>query len=125
MKKKILVVEDEPPILAMLQERLLAEDFDVITAVDGKEALAQVEKGKPDLILLDVMLPKINGYEVLERLKKDKKTAHIPVVMLTALSQPKNVEIAIRLYADKYLTKPIEPAVLVSEIKKTLAIQRT
>ena len=118
------MVEDEPPILAMIQERLSVEGFEVITATNGKEALLKAEKENPDLVLLDIMLPQINGFEVLEKLKKNPKTMRIPVIVLTALSQPKQVEVGIRLHADKYLVKPVIPTKMVEEIKKTLAIQK-
>jgi len=123
--KKILVVEDEPPVLMMLRDRLALEGFDIVTATNGKKALLSAERENPDLILLDILLPKVNGFEVLEKIKKNPKTMKIPVIVLTALSQPKNIEMGIRLYADKYLVKPVVPNQLVEEIKKTLAVQES
>ena len=120
--KKIVVVEDEPPLQLMVKERLQSEGFFVVSAFDGQTALDLVEKYNPDLIILDILLPRIDGFEVLKRLKENRKTAKIPVIVLTALSQPKDIEKGIGLYAEKYLIKPFKPAVLIEEVKKTLSI---
>ena len=88
MTARILVVDDIPANVKLLEARLVAEYFDVLTAADGYEALAICEKQPVDLILLDIMMPGIDGFEVCERLKSNPRTAHIPVVMVTALDQP-------------------------------------
>jgi len=121
--KKILVADDEPDILTTLEDLLTQEGYVVLKAADGKKAVEEAKKMIPDLIVLDVMMPKMNGFEVLERLKKDEKTMDIPVIMLTVRSASKDVEQGIQLYAEKYVTKPFEPDMLLKEIAHSLSIR--
>jgi len=108
-KKVILVADDEPHILDLI--RLILEDkYEVLVAEDGKETLDILNKNRPDLILLDVMMPKINGFEICEKLKKDKKTKDIRIAMLSAKTQEKDIIKGLRLGADYYFTKPFDPA---------------
>lgn len=121
--KRILVADDEPHILMTLEDLLTQEGYIVIKASDGKKAVEEARKMLPDLIVLDVMMPKMNGFEVLERLKKDPKTMDVPVIMLTVRSASKDMEQGIQLYAEKYVTKPFEPELLLKEIEHSLSIR--
>ena len=115
--KKILVVDDNPNLVKLLEYRLKANEYEVITANDGEEALDKVRQVKPDLMILDVVLPKIDGYKVLSILRADEKYKYIPVVMLTALGQTKDIDKGMELGATSYLTKPFDPEVLLEAIK--------
>jgi len=119
-KKKILVVEDEPDILKTIKMSLEMEDFEVIEATDGMEALNQARQQHPDLIILDLMLPKMDGYKVCSMLKFDKKYMHIPIVVLTAKAQEKDEKLAKKSGADVYLTKPVTPDKVIQQINKLL-----
>lgn len=104
-KKKILLVEDDQALAAVYKARLDIEGFDTEWVENGEEALARVTKYKPDLILLDAMMPKISGFDVLDILRNTPETAGVHVIMLTALSQPKDKERASALGVDDYLVK--------------------
>ena len=104
-KKKILLVEDDEALAAVYQSRLEIEGFDIKGVVNGEEALAAAVAFRPDLILLDAMMPKISGFDVLDILRNTPETAHVQVIMLTALSQPKDKERAEALGVDDYLVK--------------------
>lgn len=104
-KKKILLVEDDESLAKVYKSRLDIEGFETSWVPNGEDALTEATKFKPDLILLDVMMPKINGFDVLDILRNTPATAHIRVIMLTALSQPKDKERAESLGADDYLVK--------------------
>lgn len=123
--KRILIVDDEPHIVRTLEDLLAAEGYIVYKALDGKKALEQADAMQPDLILLDVMMPKMDGFEVLKRLKKNKNTMDIPVIMLTVKSTSADIEEGISLYAEKYLTKPFDSDVLLKEIEKSFALRET
>lgn len=123
MTARILVVDDIPANVKMLEARLLAEYFDVLTAEDGFQALALCEKTQVDLILLDVMMPGIDGFEVCERLKANPRTAHIPVVMVTALDQPSDRVRGLKAGADDFLTKPVNDLQLMSRVKSLLRLK--
>lgn len=103
--KKILLVEDDAALAGVYQSRLELEGFEVKHVANGEEALSAAVEFKPDLIVLDVMMPKINGFDVLDIIRNTPETANIHVVMLTALSQPKDKERAEQLGADDYLVK--------------------
>ena len=103
--KRILLVEDDQSLASVYQDRLELEGFSVKWVENGEQALAQALEYKPDLILLDVMMPKISGFEVLDILRNTKETANIKIIMLTALSQDKNKQQAKELGADDYLVK--------------------
>lgn len=104
-KKRILVIEDDPSLQKVLQEFLTADGFEPIEAMDGEKGAELAKKDIPDLILLDIILPKKDGYEVLKELKEDQKTKNIPIILLTNLGSPADVEKAIKLGATTYLTK--------------------
>ncbi|MGR9168734.1 PleD family two-component system response regulator [Rhizobium sp. KDH_Rht_773_N] len=123
MTARILVVDDIPANVKLLEARLLAEYFDVLTAADGHEALAICDRNQVDLILLDIMMPGIDGFEVCERLKANPKTAHIPVVMVTALDQPADRVRGLKAGADDFLTKPVNDLQLISRVKSLLRLK--
>ncbi|MGO8371309.1 PleD family two-component system response regulator [Rhizobium ruizarguesonis] len=123
MTARILVVDDIPANVKLLEARLLAEYFDVMTAADGYAALAICERNQVDLILLDIMMPGIDGFEVCERLKASQKTAHIPVVMVTALDQPTDRVRGLKAGADDFLTKPVNDLQLISRVKSLLRLK--
>lgn len=119
-KKKILVVEDEEDILYTLCFRLEAEGYECITSKDGLDALNKARELKPDLILLDVMLPKMNGYKISRLLKFDEKYQHIPIIMLTAKTQEMDRITGIETGADAYINKPFEMEALIKLLKNYL-----
>ncbi len=123
MTARILVVDDIPANVKMLEARLLAEYFDVITAENGFAALELCEKTQVDLILLDIMMPGIDGFTVCERLKASPRTAHIPVVMVTALDQPSDRVRGLKAGADDFLTKPVNDLQLMSRVKSLLRLK--
>ena len=118
--QKILVVEDEPDIAALVAYQLTRNGFRVETALDGLEALKIVERGIPDLIILDRMLPGISGDEVLSSLKNEPETSKIPVLVLTAKKEQKQKITGLELGADDYLTKPFSPQELVLRVRAIL-----
>ena len=123
MTARILVVDDIPANVKLLEARLLAEYFDVLTAKDGYEALAICESQPIDLILLDIMMPGIDGFEVCERLKANVRTSHIPVVMVTALDQPSDRVRGLKAGADDFLTKPVNDLQLMSRVKSLVRLK--
>lgn len=118
--KRILIVDDEVDLVYLLQVRLKATGYAVAIARDGEECLHKVKSESPDLILLDVLMPKLNGYEVCRILKNDSQTRHIPVVMLTAAVKEGNEALISEIGADFYLTKPYEMADLLKKIKELI-----
>ena len=119
-KKRILLVDDEEDLRKMLKFRLEAVGYDVKEAADGQEALDKARSAWPDLIILDLMLPKIDGYKVCRMIKFDEKHKHKPVIMFTARAQEKDKLIGKEMGADAYITKPFEPEVLLGKIKELL-----
>jgi two-component system cell cycle response regulator len=117
MTARVLVVDDILPNIKLLEARLTAEYFDVITAMNGPEALAICGEGKCDIVLLDVMMPGMDGFEVCRRLKSDVATAHIPVVMVTALDQPADRVRGLDCGADDFLTKPVDEVALIARVR--------
>ncbi|HEY5066933.1 MAG TPA: PleD family two-component system response regulator [Xanthobacteraceae bacterium] len=117
MTARVLVVDDIPANVKLLEARLSAEYFDVITAMSGKEALAICERAECDLVLLDVMMPELDGFEVCRRLKTNPVTHHIPVVMVTALDQPSDRVRGLEAGADDFLTKPIPDMALIARVR--------
>jgi two-component system, cell cycle response regulator len=117
MTARVLVVDDVVPNLKLLEARLTAEYFDVTTATNGMEALAVCARDDCDIVLLDVMMPGMDGFEVCRRLKKDPSTAHIPVVMVTALDQPADRVRGLEAAADDFLTKPIDEVALIARVR--------
>jgi two-component system, cell cycle response regulator len=117
MTARILVVDDVPANVKLLEERLSAEYFDVVTAYNGADALALCERAECDIVLLDVMMPDLNGFEVCRQLKSNPQTHHIPVVMVTALDQPSDRVRGLEAGADDFLTKPVSDIALVSRVR--------
>ena len=118
--KKILVVDDEPHLVQMVKRRLEANRYDVVTAKDGEEGLKKASSEKPDLIVLDVTMPTIDGFEMLKRLKSDDQTRSIPVIMLTASGRTNDIFEGQKLKATDYLIKPFEPDDLLKAIKRCI-----
>ncbi len=117
---KILVADDDTEIQELLTFILEKEGYKVITASDGEETIEKALKEKPELILLDVTMPKLSGYEVCEKLRNNQSTALIPIIMLTSLTHPKDRITGIKLGADEYICKPFEPYELVARIERML-----
>src|SRR6202040_804101 len=114
MTARVLVVDDVAANVRLLEARLSAEYFDVITAMSGADALAICQRAECDLVLLDVMMPDMDGFEVCRRLKENPATQHIPVVMVTALDQPSDRVAGLDAGADDFLTKPVSDLVLIA-----------
>lgn len=121
MAKRILVVDDEPKVVTVIQRRLESAGYDVLAAYDGIEALSKARSENPDLIILDLILPKLNGYQVCAILKRDKSYKPIPILMLTARSQEEDIEEGMRVGADEYITKPFKNEVLLAKIEELLS----
>lgn len=120
-KIKILLVEDDSFLLGMYATKFEMENFKLITAEDGEKAVRAALKELPDIILLDIILPKQNGFEVLRQLKADQSTANVPVILLTNLSQKDEIEQGLKLGAEDYLIKAhFMPSEVVEKIKKVL-----
>ncbi len=117
--KKILLADDEKDILEFLQYNLEKEGFSVITACDGEEAISLLAEN-PDLAILDIMMPKLNGYEVCEMIRKNKKTALLPVIFLTAKSSEQDEIKGLELGANDFIKKPISPLKLIARVKSNL-----
>jgi two-component system alkaline phosphatase synthesis response regulator PhoP/two-component system response regulator VicR len=119
--KKVLAVDDERHIVRLIQVNLERAGYQVATAFDGPEALKKVEADKPDLIVLDVMMPRMDGFEVLKRLQANPETREIPVVMLTAKAQDADVFRGWSSGVSAYLTKPFNPLELITFVKRILS----
>ena len=120
MPKKILAVDDERHIVRLVQVNLERAGYVVVTAADGREALEKVEAEKPDLVILDVMMPYMDGFEVLQLLRKNQSTRDLPVIMLTAKAQDADVFRGWQSGVDCYLTKPFNPMELISFVRRIL-----
>ncbi len=120
MSQRILIVDDEPHIVLLLETRLKAEGYEVLSAQDGQSGFEMAKKERPDLIVLDLMLPKMDGYKVCGLLKKDSRYAGIPILMFTARAQEEDKRMSEEVGANDYLTKPFQPAVLLGKIKELL-----
>lgn len=119
-KKKILVVDDEKDIIELLEYNLKKEGYEVVGATTGERALELTERETPNLIILDLMLPGMDGLEVCKILKKSTKTASVPVIMLTAKGEESDIIVGLELGADDYITKPFSPKVLVARVRAVL-----
>ena len=125
MTARVLVVDDVLPNVKLLEAKLLGEYFDVMTATSGPEALELIHREMPDIVLLDVMMPGMNGFEVCKRIKGDSKTAHIPVVMVTALDKQSDRIAGLDAGADDFLTKPVEDVALFARVRSLVRLKVT
>src|SRR5476649_1987569 len=123
MAARVLVVDDILSNVKLLEAKLSAEYFEVITAFNGLECLSKMETGAPDIVLLDVMMPGMDGFEVCRRIKSNPKTAHIPVVMVTALDQPSDRVAGLEAGADDFLTKPVDDAALFARVRSLVRLK--
>jgi len=121
---RILIVDDNPTNVKVLQTRLAAEGYEVLTAADGEEGLAAARQHTPDLILLDVMMPKLDGFEVCRRLRADAAFPFTPIIMVTAMADSKDVIAGLEAGGDEYLTKPVDHAALAARVRSMLRIKR-
>ncbi len=122
INKKILIVEDDEFLLSMYSTKFEIEGYDVAMAGDGESGLQKAQKEKPGIILLDIMLPNMDGFDVLKKLKADRATSNIPVILLTNLSQKQDVERGLSMGADDYLVKAhFMPSEVVDKINRLLA----
>ena len=120
LKKKIVIIEDEPDILEVLSYNLKREGFDVSHALDGIKGLALIEKVEPDLVILDLMLPGLDGLEICRRIKGGEKLKHIPVIMVTAKGEESDIVIGLGIGADDYVAKPFSPRELVARVNAAI-----
>jgi len=119
-KPKILLVDDEPDLVQVVAMRLQVAGYEVVSAYDGQAGLEKVKEVKPDLVILDLMMPKLDGYKACRLLKFDERTKKIPVLIFTARAQEQDIKLATECGADAYLTKPFEAQVLLEKIKDLL-----
>jgi len=120
-KKKILIVEDEESLLKLESILLTSRGYEVKGVADGKAALTAVMEVKPDLVLLDIMLPEVDGFEVCRQIKSNEATKHIPVIMLTAKKSREDMARGEQVGADWYITKPFKSAMVIETIQRFLA----
>ena len=119
-KPPVLVVEDEPDIAQLIEYHLQREGFSTLVAGSGTEALGVVERERPSLVLLDIMMPDLDGLEVCRRLKRDSATRDVPIIMVTAKGEESDIVVGLELGADDYITKPFSPKVLIARVKTVL-----
>jgi len=118
-RKKILIAEDSRTIL-MVEKMILREAYDLVTAKDGQEAVEMAEAERPDLILMDIIMPKMNGFEACRKLRGQDSTKDIPIIMVTTRGEPENVEMGFESGCSDYVTKPISSIELLSKLKDYL-----
>jgi DNA-binding response OmpR family regulator len=123
-RKRILVADDEIYIVHILEFTLTMEGYEVLTAADGEEALRRVENDRPDLVVLDIMMPKMDGYEVLRRMRADQDSRQTPVILLSAKGRPIDRETGLDTGADDYIVKPFSPRRLLEKIQDLLDRER-
>src|SRR5205807_1785185 len=123
MTARVLVVDDIPSNIKLLEARLVAEYFDVDSAANGQDALARIAEQEPDIVLLDVMMPGMDGFEVCRRIKNNPVTAHIPVVMVTALDQTSDRVTGLEAGADDFLTKPVDDTALFARVRSLVRLK--
>jgi len=119
-KEKILIVDDEEDVLELVRFNLEKDGYKTEAAVSGEEAIMTAKSKMPDLIILDLMLPGIDGLEVCKKLKSDSKTENIPIIMLTAKGEESDIVIGLELGAEDYITKPFSPKVLTARVRRIL-----
>ncbi|MBV8160245.1 MAG: response regulator [Acidimicrobiia bacterium] len=124
MALSVLVVDDDPVILRLLQVNFELEGIGVVTAVDGDEGLKLAQSDPPDLVISDIMMPKVNGLELLAALRSSPDTAALPVILLSAKAQVADVQRGLELGADDYVTKPFDPLELIDRVYKVVAKSR-
>lgn len=121
MFKKILIVEDDKFLRELMNKKLLSMGYDVVAAADGESGLVMIKEAKPDVVLLDLILPGINGFEVLEMAKKDPETANVPIVILSNLGQGEDIEKGLKLGAKDFLVKAhFTPQEIINKLKTIL-----
>ncbi len=119
MARKVLVIEDHAPTVELMKAVLQGGGHEVVSALDGALGLRKAVEERPDLILLDVMMPELDGYEVCRRLKADPRTSRIPVVFVSVKASPENFQLGKEAGADSYMTKPFENQHLLAVVEKT------
>ena len=122
---RVLVADDNPQNADLLAEYLQASEFEVAIASDGEETLSLVKTFQPDVLLLDIMMPRLSGFEVCKRLKSDSASKNLPILMITALDQPSDVERAVEAGTDDFLTKPIHQAELINRVRALMASRKS
>jgi two-component system alkaline phosphatase synthesis response regulator PhoP len=125
MNKKILIVDDEPNIVISLEFLMRREGFEILVARDGEEALQSIRAQRPDLVLLDIMMPRINGFEVCRQVRADPALSGTRIVMLSAKGRPAQIAEGLALGADGYITKPFSTRNLVAQVKSLLGLDET
>ena len=121
MPRKILVVDDETEIVSLLEEELKALGYDVLTALDGLTGLEMARKERPALMILDLMLPKMDGYRVCGLLKSDLRYAKMPIILFSARAQEEDLKLGEELGANAYVTKPFEPQELLKKVQELVS----
>ena len=122
--EKILIVEDDPSVLRATSYILEKEGYEVLTAVDGLEGLRMAKDDSPDLLILDVMLPGIDGFEICHSLRAESQTAHLPILMFSAKGQEADKATGLKVGADEYLVKPVDREVLLDRVTAWLSAKR-
>jgi len=118
--KKILIADDHPEVVELVRVTLEGGNYEIVDASNGKEALEKIRKMKPDLVLLDIIMPKMDGFEVCRKLRKDPQIKEIPIIMLTAKGQAVDQEKGRQIGARDYITKPFSPSALLVKIEEIL-----
>jgi len=124
ISKKVLIVEDNPSVLRATSYILEKEGYEVLTAQNGLEGLKKAKENSPDLLILDVMLPGIDGFEICHRLRGEPQTANLPIVMFSAKGQESDKAMGMKMGADDYLTKPVDRIVLLDKVADLLAARK-
>ena len=120
---RVLIADDNQQNCELLEAYLAGGDYDIVFAADGRQTLDRVAEQAPDLILLDIMMPKLSGYEVCQQLKSDPATRDIPVLMVTALNEPGDIEKAVAAGCDDFLTKPVNSLELKTRVRSLLRVR--
>ena len=121
MNKKILVIEDDPASLRLMQYTLGHGGYEVLTALNGMEGLKKAQSEEPDLVILDIMLPGIDGFEICHRLRAEPQTAQLPIIMLSGKAREVDKETGLKVGADDYLIKPASPSEIIDKVESLLA----